>query len=145
MSRDADFVRALEGAIDAARATRTPAVVIDGYEPVHFDVRAVLLLEPDHAGRRATILAQARSALTNAFVFDRRAFAQPVASSEVVTLLQTIVGVEAVDLQALHVHGDPPALHTLLPAQPARWEGDQLRPAQMLLINEFGIDLEARV
>ncbi len=145
VSRDADFVRALGSAIDAARATRTPAVVIDGYEPVHFDVRAVLLLEPDHAGWRATILAQARSALTNAFVFARRAFTQPVASSEVVTLLQTIVGVEAVDLQALHVQGDPPALHNLLPAQPARWEGDQLRPAQMLLVNEFGIDLEARV
>ncbi len=145
VSRDADFVRTLGSAIDAARATRMPAVVIDGYEPVHFDVRAVLLLQPDHAGRRATILAQARSALTSAFIFDRRAFTQPVASSEVVTLLQTIVGVEAVDLQALHVHGDPPALHNLLPAQPARWEGDQLRPAQMLLINEFGIDLEARV
>jgi photosystem II stability/assembly factor-like uncharacterized protein len=145
VSRDADFVHALGGAIAAARATPTPAVVIDGYEPVHFDVRAVLLLEPDHAGRRATILSQARAALDQTFVFARRAFTQPVASSEVVALLQAIVGVQAVDLQALHVHGEPPALHHLLPAQPARWVDDQLRPAQMLLINEFGIDLEARV
>ncbi len=145
VSSDADFVRALAGAIDAARVSHTPAVVIDGYEPVHFDVRAVLLLEPDHAGRRAAILAQARSALISTFEFRRRAFTQPVASSEVIAVLQAIVGIEAVDLQALHVRGEPPTLHNLLPAQPARWVGDQLRPAQMLLIDEFGIDLEARV
>lgn len=145
VSREADFVRALGGAIEAARATHRPAVVIDGYEPVHFNVRAVLLLEPDHAGRREAILVEARSALTRAFEFQRRAFTQPVASSEVVALLQAIEGVKAVDLQALHVQGEPPALHNLLLAQPARWVVDQLQPAQLLLINEFGIDLEAHV
>ena len=91
------------------------------------------------------ILAEAKSALIRAFEFQRRAFTQPVASSEVVALLQAIEGVKAVDLQALYVQGEPPALHNLLLAQPARWVADQLRPAQMLLIDEFGIDLEAHV
>lgn len=144
MHRDSDFVQSLAGAIETARATHVPGVVIDGYEPVYFNVRAVLLLEPDHAGRREAILAQARTALTSAFAFVQREFTQPVAASQVVTVLQNIVGVRAVDLQALYVQSDRSALHNLLPAQPARWVGDEPRPAQMLLINEAGIDLETR-
>ncbi len=146
VARESDFVRALAGAINAARATPRPIVTIDGYEPVYFNIRATLLLEPDHVGRREAILAEAREVLAHSFTFARREFAQPVAASEVVSLLQNITGVKAVALQALHGQDEAPALHNLLAAQPARWVGEQVRPAQMLLVNAAGpagIDLEA--
>jgi predicted phage baseplate assembly protein len=152
----------LRRAIDAVRASPTPPVIVQSYERLYFDVRARLVILPDHIGRVAQIEQDAHRALLDAFSFARRAFGQAVAESEVVAVLSGVTGVYAVKETVLHLHGQEAASGHARPerltALLARREGEQWRPAQMLLLNptslvlnpalkvfsrdELGIDLE---
>ena len=78
-------------------------------------------------------------ALLAAFSFQKRAFGQDIAASELISVLQGVSGVVAVDLQRLGETDGP-----LLKAHTARWDEDEarIRPAQLLLLkNETSIDL----
>jgi hypothetical protein len=87
-----------------------------------------VVVDPDYEA--AAVLAAVRTALTGEFSFERRAFAQSVAESEVVAAIQRVVGVEGVELQWLHLVGE----YTLLPAQRARFSGGTIIPAQLLTL-----------
>lgn len=138
---------ALAGAIAARRATPLPPLYVGRCALARFSVKARLLLEPAHAGRAARIVAEARAALVAAFSFAARELGQPVAPSELTSLLQAREGVAAVELLALYHNGDTGAgvPRAPLAAAPARAEGGALLPAELLLIDatsDSGIVLE---
>ncbi len=129
-------------AINTWRACPAPPVQVDSFQRLFFDVKAKVWIEPDHRARVAEIEALAKSALADEFAFDRREFGQPVAAAEVISLIQSIPGVFAVELEQLYEHGQAAERSPLLEAQGARWDGDELRPAEMLVINSIdGIHL----
>jgi hypothetical protein len=103
-------------------------IQIDPYVDWPFAVEAAVVVDPDYEA--AAVLAAVRAALTAEFSFERRAFAQSVAESEVIATIQRVGGVEGVDLQWLHLAGE----YTLLPAQRARFSGGTIIPAQLLTL-----------
>jgi len=108
------------------------------------NVEAKLLIDPDYVGRRPAIVAGAQQALRDGFSFARREFGQAVAASEVIALLQELEGVVAVELTRCYMHGADPKPNVALEAQPARFDGNRLYPAQLLMINptpDTGIQL----
>lgn len=158
----------LMAAMDAARDPIQP-VVVSGFLPRTFSLSAGLILDPAYDAD--DVMEDATDALTEAFAFDQRSFGQPVTAAEVVTVLQEISGVTAVDIDNLEL--DPvtpkasiakgkigiPNPHkllgmaksqspatSLLPADPAAFETDtgQIQLAELLLINEQGIRLYAK-
>jgi len=48
-----------------------------------------------------TVEAQIRTAVLDAFSFDRRAFGQPIFQSEVISVMQAVTGVDYVDLERM--------------------------------------------
>ncbi|HXM54658.1 MAG TPA: putative baseplate assembly protein, partial [Candidatus Dormibacteraeota bacterium] len=126
-------VAALEAALLAGGDPRLH-VVVQAYAARSFCLTAGLYRDPDHPWAR--VEADARAALTAAFSFDARAFAQPVAESEVMAVLQAVPGVLGVRLDALSlVPGD--GLATWLPALPARYDRDgrRLLAAELLTLD----------
>ena len=111
-----DLFDNLKDAIDDARDP-IQTVVVAGHEPLLFSVRASLLVDPRY--RAADVLAAAETALAERFSFPNRAFGQPVTAAEVMTLLDGIAGVIAVDVDKLYLVTDPDG-------------PDQTRPPAML-------------
>jgi photosystem II stability/assembly factor-like uncharacterized protein len=146
ISKDSEVYQNLVKAINTWRACPAPPVQVDSFRRLFFDVRARVWIEPDHHARMAEIEAAAKKALKDAFAFDRREFGQPVAAAQVITLIQDIPGVCAVELEQLYQHGQAAQRHLLLEAQAARWDEDELRPAEMLVINPIdGIHLDLEI
>jgi phage-related baseplate assembly protein len=81
--------------------------------------------------------------LLSAFSFEQRAFGQSVSSSEIIALIQDVEGVYAVELAFLSTDHTR-QYHEVLHASMARVEGQQIKPAQLLLIDasDEGIDLQ---
>lgn len=109
----------LREAMDAAREPHAP-LVLGSLRKRFFEVQARLQVHPDHVPE--TVAAAADAALQEAFSFEARELGQRVAQSDVVTLLQEIPGVVAVDLdrfQRLDAPGSAAARARHLDALPA--------------------------
>lgn len=129
-------------------------VQIDTFEKRIFQVEAKLLIDEKYTTE--DVLAEAESALKEAFSFENRNFGQPVAAAEVISILQQVSGVIAADLNKLYL--TDPAYETdtelgpnqsqpasVLPCSTAKWpEGGNFQKAQLLLINPVGIKLEEK-
>ncbi len=130
----------LKDSIDDARDP-IQTVVVAGHKPLLFSVAASLVVDPRY--RAPDVLAAAETALAGRFSFANRAFGQPVTAAEVMTLLDGIAGVIAVDVDKLYLVTDPggpdqtrpPAM---LPARRARWESGAIQPAELLLLAPAG-------
>jgi hypothetical protein len=143
-----DLYRTLVQAIEENRATPQPRVYIGSYEPLYFDLRARLLIDPDHRERQRAIQAAVRSKICRSFAFDAREFGQDVSASELISLMQDTPGVVAVQLVHLYRSTQDPGLSAVLEASPARWHEGRPLPAQMLLVNSrtgVALDLEVAV
>lgn len=120
---------------------------IDAFTARFFEVGARLWIDPRF--RQESVVAAVRDALAEAFRFERRAFGQGVAASEVVAVMQGVDGVVAVDLDRLRDTGDPDrrALGKLLPARTAFVDFSapepRIAPAELLLIDADALDLSA--
>jgi len=124
----------LEDALAAAREPSQP-LIINESELLYFSIDLRLKIHPDHDWDTVTEAVEA--ALGEAFSFTARDFAQRATRSEVIALVQNIVGVVAVDLDALNeltmgAVADPFGL----PARPARYDEIEaaILPAQLLTL-----------
>ncbi len=88
----------IHATFDSVRDTNQP-LRIDNYLTVDVLVNAALTVDPRYANR--DVLAAARKALLSTFLFEARAFAQPVYLSDVFAILQGIDGVVGVDVNRL--------------------------------------------
>jgi hypothetical protein len=91
---------------------------VDSYNPRFFRIDATLTYDPAYQPDfvRSAVIA----ALTAGFGFDARSFAQPVALSEVIGVIQGVAGVAAVDVNELFRTDIDPQAHPepWLPAYP---------------------------
>ncbi len=135
---DSDLVRNLRRAlVDVGDGSQT--VRVDGHQPGLFHLAAKVLVDPRH--RAGTVLGAVERALQAAFSFETRRFGQPVTAAEVITVIQRVPGVVATDLDLLHRAGDPAVLQQVMLAAPARLEGGEIQPAELLLLNPAGVSL----
>ncbi|MBJ6762759.1 putative baseplate assembly protein [Myxococcaceae bacterium JPH2] len=116
--------------------------VVASFERLAFRLKATLRVDaPRYVPE--DVVARAEAALSLAFSFETRRFGQAVSAAEVTRVLQEVEGVVMVDLDALYL-GDTPALSSLLKARVARWEGAQMKPAQLLLLDDVSGSLEVK-
>ena len=155
-SSDALFLH-LRDAIDAAR---DPAAVVElaSFTPLTFRFKATV--QYDSRYLEADVRAAAEAALRAAFAFATRTFGQPVTAAEIMEVMHSVAGVIAVDLDELAYGVAPPSTPTqkmpgpvkaiqahnvtadaLLPAHTARLVGKTIQPAELLLLDQNGIDL----
>jgi predicted phage baseplate assembly protein len=130
----------LRAAVDAVRPAHQ-ALVIAPAQVLRFGLTAGVRVLPGY--ETPAVLAALRTALADAFGFAQRAFAQSLAASQLLDVMQHTAGVDWVDLDELRLQDDTPA-HTLLAtergadarlrARGARWEAGAVQPAQLLLI-----------
>lgn len=92
-----DFGRNLLAAIQQASVPGVP-VRVQSYRKAAglFTIRARVKIDPAHESDR--VIAAVRSALERKFSFDAREFGQPVILSEAIAAMQSVAGVEAVDV-----------------------------------------------
>lgn len=137
----AETVTALRGALQNAHVPG-PSIEIRSFLPLFFNLQALLRINDRYGGE--SVIEAARRALEAAFSFHERGFGQAVTAAEVMTRLQDVEGVVAVDLDRLFRTDDPggplqtrPAV--ILPAAQPHWDGTALRDAELLLINPAGV------
>ncbi len=114
---------------------------IQTYLPAFFRMAARVKVNPDY--QQDAVLATVEQALRSAFSFDARAFGQPVAESEVITVMQAVPGVIAVDLYKLYrpVPWQTNLLNPILPAAaPQAGPGSQMSAAELLLLDPAPLD-----
>lgn len=101
-----DLFKNLRSAIEAVKDPVQP-VEVAGFIPRSFSLQARIFVDPRY--RAQDVLAQVQQALLDAFSFAQRSFGQPVAAAEVITVIQAVTGVIAVDLDRLEVDPAPRA------------------------------------
>ncbi len=137
----ANLIGSIRAASDASQRFDAGA-----YAQRYFSLKAKVAVDPRHVA--ADVLVAVSSALLAGFGFDARDLGQSVTAAEVITLIHTVAGVVAVDLDELLLYtddpvpGDPAA--TAVPAFGARWDAATRTalPAELLLINPAGVVLE---
>lgn len=135
-----NLVQALEQVRDV-----TVQVLVDGYRPLSFKVDASLHIDSRYL--RDKVIQDVKAALRAAFTFDKRAFGQDVTEVEVLTIINSVEGVIAAELNGeagldiIDVVEDKtyPSLNKIhLRAEKADWDSTRPRPtlgAQLLLIS----------
>lgn len=129
----------LAKALVAAGEPRRPVRLVP-YVARPFQVAARLVLDPDFLA--STVVERAAATLRDSLAFERRAFAQPVAQSEIEAALQAVAGVVAVDLTALHFVGDS-GVSPLLLASGATFAGGVAKGAELLQLAPDGVTVTA--
>jgi hypothetical protein len=126
---------------------------IDGVRPAHqalrvepgtmlrFGFTAKLRIDPDRESR--VVLEAVRAALAEAFGFLQRGYGQSLSGSEVTSVIQRVAGIQRVDLDVLRLHpgGSAAGPDGRLRVRGARWQGTQILPAQLLLIDPADVVL----
>jgi hypothetical protein len=139
--------RNLLAAIDGARPPYQPLRVSPCHD-LRFGLTAGLWIAPEYETEK--VLAAAGKTLETAFGFATRAFGQPVTGSEVLAALQGVAGVIGADLDRLiQVDSGLTVLTSngpdgSIPARSARWQGNSLQPADLLLIDPAAVTLTER-
>jgi hypothetical protein len=106
-------------------------VTIKSYRPVTFKLAADVKVDPVY--RQADVMAAIESSLRSNFSFTARTFGEPVTLSEVISSIQNVAGVIAVDVNNLFRSDHNPAWNELLPAAAPRSGDDSSVPAAELL------------
>jgi hypothetical protein len=101
-----------------------------------FHLAARVKVDPDY--ETASVLAAVEAALRAQFSFDARDFGQPVVSSEVIAVMQSVPGVVAVDLNRINRVGQSPSTR-LLAALP-KTGTDGLDPAELIVLDSAPLD-----
>ena len=112
-----------------------------------FTLSVRLIIDPDFRtseGAADPVITAARQTLRAHFDFAHRRIGQPVRGSEIITLLQSVAGVKAVDLDALHRVDAAPGLPAILRADvPRTAQYGALQGAEILLMGSDPVTLEA--
>jgi photosystem II stability/assembly factor-like uncharacterized protein len=152
LPEDGDLLRNLRRAIERQRIAAVPEVRVASYEPLYFQVTATITIDPDYRPRLPQMAAAIKAALIEHFAFDRRDFGQSVTAAEILALVQPLMGVAGLRLEALAIvesgtgpgdgNGPPPTslAAMTLPARRAILKGDRVLPAQLLLLNQRATD-----
>jgi predicted phage baseplate assembly protein len=117
----------------------------EAYVQRYFSLKAKVAVDARHVA--SDVLAAVSATVMAGFGFDARDLGQSVTAAEVVTLMHTVAGVVAVELDELLPYTDAPApanpVSSAVPAFGARWDAASATslPAELLLINPAGVAL----
>jgi predicted phage baseplate assembly protein len=115
-------------------------IAIRSYRKATFKVVASIKIDSSYIA--AKVLAAVDAALRAGFSFAARAFGQPVTLSEVVTVMQDVAGVVAVDVTKLFRTDDDETRETFLGADAPRvGAGPGVQPAELLTLDDDGVEL----
>jgi predicted phage baseplate assembly protein len=122
-----------DGLVEAIdqRRPHGPEVRIESYRPLRVAMAARLLVDRRHDP--AAVAAEAERSVRATFAVGGRDLGQPVRRGEMITLLQNVTGVLAVDLDRLSLEGDAAVPQRIVPCHRARWTGDAVLPAELLV------------
>jgi len=153
---DALFLN-LRDAIDAA-CDPAAAVALASFTPLTFRLKTTVQYDSRHL--ETDVRTALEAALRRAFAFAERGFGQPVTAAEIMEIMHSVAGVIAVDLDELAYVVAPQAVASqklqglvkalqprnvtagaLLPAHTARVVNKQIQPAELLLLDQNGIEL----
>ena len=139
---DTPFYTQFVAAIDQVRDP-IQQVQVNFCQVLRFNLAAKVLIDPLY--EQPQVMPQVKQSLQATFVFEKRDFGQAVTDSEVIAARQAVDGVVAVDLDARYIVGQSKSRRSELTAKTAHWDGviRRILPAQLLLLNSTGIDLEA--
>ena len=147
IEKKSDLYENLVEAIERCYDPRHTFKVHD-YEGLEFNLAARVAVDPAYVAE--DVLAEVESTITSEFAFENRSLGQPVSTAQVITVIHSVDGVVAVDVDQLYLSSDllgpdqvrPPAF---LPAVRGRLDAgtDQLSPSQLIVINTEGISLSA--
>lgn len=131
-----ELYTSLVNGINAIRFPHRAVVVQSGSSlMLRFNVEATIWVEPRY--QLAPVQTAIETTLKQAYDFAKRSFGQDVAASDVITQMQQVRGVHAVELHALYIASEARVNNPLLRAQMARWDAGKsaFEPAQLLVIN----------
>lgn len=118
---------------------------VESYIPALFKLSASIGVEPDR--RPEDVLGKIRGNLTNSFSFEARSFGQSVALSEIMSVIQSIPGVKAVDVDELkrtdNKGGD--GTKQPLPAGLPQLGESEVNPAELLMLDLPSLNLKVRL
>jgi hypothetical protein len=125
----------------AAASDRAIAVRIENYRPALFRLSAGIRVHTAYVPD--VVVADIKRTLSQQFGFASRDVGQPVARSEVIAAMQTVPGVDWVDLDLLYRGTSPAnavALTAALPRSGGR-NGGTVLPAELLTLHPSGADI----
>lgn len=114
-------------------------VVINTFQLITFSVVAKISIHPDFLAEQVT--EQVLKDLTHTFSFNERKFGQGLTPSEVMAIIQSVAGVISVDLDSINGQSPFSKPHFRLISNVARWQGQEISPAQLLLIDVDNINI----
>lgn len=115
-------------------------IAVKSYRQATFNVVAAVKVDPAYV--TGAVLAAVEAALRASFSFAARAFGQPVTLSEVITVMQNVAGVVAVDVTKLHRADQPETRETfLLSDSPQVGAGPSVLAAELLTLDADRIEL----
>jgi hypothetical protein len=136
---NSDFLKNFMDALDEVRDP-TQLIKVDTFNQLLFNLKVNLAVDSRYVVK--DVFAQVEAALAESFSFPGRGFGQGVTTAEVITIIQKIAGVIFVDIESLHLSSESEDLKQILTANIAHVQNNLIQPAQLLLINTFGITLQ---
>ncbi len=134
-----DFLKNFLDALDEARDP-TQLIKVDTFSQLLFNLKVNLAVDSRYIVK--DVLTEVETALAEAFAFSKRGFGQGVTTAEVITIIQKIEGVVFVDIESFYLSSAGEDLNQILTASIAHVQNNLIQPAQLLLINAFGITLQ---
>lgn len=136
---------------DAIKTSADPVqrFSLGSYDPIFFNVSAKLIVDPRY--RADDVARYVEEELRTAFSFEMRDFGQDVTASEIIEIMQGVAGVVACEISALDKYvmgeaGDDKAPLSnwgeVIEAKEEVLIGTVVLPAELLLINPVGIEIE---
>jgi hypothetical protein len=108
-------------------------VDIDTYSKLFFSVEGSLYIHPDYIPEK--VLAEVEKQMRNTFSFDSRSFGQGVACSEVLSVIQNVNGVVAVDLDSFCLSTESKQVKDIIPASLPVAGSDHPTRAELLTLD----------
>ncbi len=133
-----DLYRNLRDAI-AKSSEPWVSVQLSSYTPTFFRISGTVMVKPEYLVSQ--VATKVEAALRATFSFATRGFGQPVHRSEVIAAIQSVEGVEFVDLDAFYA-GSTPTLEDDIVAAVPRTGKNEFFPAQLLTIDPGPLGLE---
>lgn len=131
-----DLLSRLDTAMRRSSDTHAP-LEIESHPPVPFRIEAKIKTDPDFLFEG--VKTSTKNALEAAFSFDARSFGQEVALSKVISIIQGVAGVIAVDVDKLYIADEPRELNPRLAGE-ATVSGAKAKFTPRLLILDTGPD-----
>jgi predicted phage baseplate assembly protein len=136
---DSTLFSSLLTAIEQAGDSTVP-LILKSYQPRFFRLSGQVKIDPDFLPEN--VLAQIEQKLRDSFSFRARDFGQPVHQSEVVALIQSVSGVVSANLITFHRSDENPTKHLHLVAAIPAPGGQDLTPAEILMLDPQPITFE---